>query len=141
MEDMLKTRNFSCPSSYMCLEEEECVNHLLVHCRWISRFGIYLSLMEVSWVHPSNGEIWQWLEEKNEEELVLVIWNMIPLAIWWAIQKQRNRCIVQDKALSFQDFKHYFLRLLYSWSVGLNGDKFVNLMGFVDCIMDESLRA
>jgi len=32
-EDMHKRKNFSGPSwCYISLEEEECVNHLLVHC-------------------------------------------------------------------------------------------------------------
>jgi len=30
---------------------------------------------------------------------------------------------------------------LFSWSVGLNGYKNLNFLGFVDCVMDESLRA
>jgi len=63
---------------------------------------------------------------------VLGVWDMVPLAIWWAIWKERSQHIFDDKALSFQDFRLYFLRLHYSWNVGLNGDKFVNFMGFVD---------
>jgi len=66
---------------------------------------------------------------------------MVPLAIWWATWKERNGRIFEDNALSFQDFKFHFLRFSYSLSVGLNGDKFVDFMGFLDCIMDESLRA
>ena len=72
---------------------------------------------------------------------VLGVCNMILLAIWRVTWKERNRCIFEDKTSSFQDFKLYFLRWLYSWSVGFNGDKFVNFWGFVDWIMDESLRA
>jgi len=67
---------------------------------------------------------------------VLGVWNMVPLAIWRATRKERNRCIFENKALPFQDFKHYFFRLFYSWRAQLNGDKIVNFMGFVDCIMD-----
>jgi len=36
-DDKLKRRNLSGPSRcFMCLEEEEYVDHLLVHCRWAS---------------------------------------------------------------------------------------------------------
>jgi len=36
-EDKLKRRNFSGPRRCsLCLEEEESVDHLLVHCRWVS---------------------------------------------------------------------------------------------------------
>ena len=69
------------------------------------------------------------------------VWNMVPLAIWWTTWKERNRRIFDDKVLSCQDFKRYFLRWLYSWSVGLSGNKNLNFLAFVDCIMDESLRA
>ena len=65
---------------------------------------------------------------------------MVPLAIWWATWKERNHRIFEDKALSFQEFKLYFLRL-FSWSSGLNGYKNLNFLGFIDCIMDETLRA
>jgi len=66
---------------------------------------------------------------------------MVPLTIWWATWKKRNRRIFEDKVLSFQDFKLYFLRLWYSWSVGLSGNKDLNFLAFVDCIMDESVGA
>ena len=66
---------------------------------------------------------------------------MVLLAIWWATWKERNRRIFEDKVLSFQEFKLYFLRLLFSWSSGLIGYKNLTFLGFIDCIMDESLRA
>ena len=55
-EGMLKIRNFSGPSRcFMCLEEEETVDHLLVHCRWVSSlWDLSLSLMGISWVQSSN---------------------------------------------------------------------------------------
>ena len=72
---------------------------------------------------------------------VIGVWNMVPLTIWWATCKERNHCIFEDKVLSFQDLRSIFLRWLYSWSVGLSGNKNLNFLAFVDCIMDESLRA
>ena len=47
----------------------------------------------------------------------------------------------EDKAFSFQDYELYFLRWLYSSCVGLNGNKKLNFLGLVDCIMYERLRA
>jgi len=44
-EDKLKRRNFSGPSRcFLCLDEEESVDHLLVHYRWVYSLGIHLSL-------------------------------------------------------------------------------------------------
>ena len=66
---------------------------------------------------------------RMKKSWVLGVWNMIPLAIWWATWKERNRRSFEDKVLSFQDFKLYFLRLLYSWSVGFSGNR-VKFFGF-----------
>ena len=44
---------------------------------------------------------------------------MVPLAIWRAKWKERNHRIFDDKVLSFQEFKLYFMRLLYSGVLGL----------------------
>ena len=63
---------------------------------------------------------------------------MVTLAIWRAPWKERNRHIFEDKALSFQDYKLYFLSLLYSLSAWLNGNNNLNFLDFVDCIMNES---
>lgn len=39
----------------MCLEEEESGDHLLGHCQWVSLlWDLFLSLMEIGWVQPSN---------------------------------------------------------------------------------------
>ena len=126
----------------MCLEEEETVDHLLVHCRWVSAlWDLALSLMRISWVQPSNVRhvVVAW-RRRMKKSWVLGVWNMVPLAIWWATWKERNRHIFDDKVLSFQYFKLYFLRWLYNWSAGLSGNKNLNSFAFVDCIMDESLR-
>jgi len=49
-EVMLKRRNFSLASRCArCLHEEELVDHLFVHCQWVSSlWALALSLMGVS---------------------------------------------------------------------------------------------
>jgi len=76
--------------------------------------------MGVSWVQPSNVRdvVVAW-RRRVKKSWILGVWSMVPLAIWWATWKERNRRIFEDKALSFQEYKLYFLRLLFSWSVGL----------------------
>ena len=123
----------------MCLEEQETVDHLLVHCRWVSAlWDLALSRMGISWIQPFDVRdvVVAW-----RRSWVLGVWNMVPLAIWWATWKERNRHIFDDKVLSFQDFKLYFLRLLYNWSVALSDNTNLNFLAFVNRIMDESLRA
>ena len=125
-DDKLKSRNFIGPSRCsMCLEEEETADHLLVHCRWVfSLWALSLSLMGISCVQPSNVRdvVVAWRRRKKKS-WVREVWSMIPLAIWWATWKERNRRIFEDKTLSLQDLKLYFLRLLYSWCVRLSGDR------------------
>ena len=70
---------------------------------------------------------------------VFGVWDMVTLAIQWPTWKEKNWCSFEDKATSVQDFKLYFLRMLYSWSAGHNDNKNLNFFGFVDYIMDESL--
>jgi len=59
MKDKLKRRNYTSRSRCsMCLEEEESVDHLLMHCRWASSlWDLSLSLMGASWVQPPIGEM------------------------------------------------------------------------------------
>jgi len=69
------------------------------------------------------------------------IWKMIPLDIWWSTWKERNQRIFDGKARSYQEFKFYFLRTLYSWSQVLNVGTYLNFLDFVDKINIESTRA
>ena len=146
----LKEEILEVQADALCLEEEETADHLLIHCRWVSAlWDLALSLIGISWVQPSNVRdvvvAWRRRMKKRRRRMkkswVLGVWNMVPLAIWWTSWKERNRHIFDDKAVLLQDFKLYFLRLFYSWSVGLCGNKSLNFLAFVDCIMDESLRA
>jgi len=45
------------------------------------------------------------------QKSVLGVW-IVPLAIWWDTSRKRNCWIFEDKAMSFQDLKLYFLRML-----------------------------
>jgi len=144
-EDKLKRRNFSGPrllvdALFVWRRKNLWIISLCVvggfHC-----FRVSLSLMGVSWVQPSNVRdvVVAW-RRRMKKSWILGVCNMVPLAIWWATWKERNRCIFEDKTLSFKEYKLYCLRLSFSWSIGLNGNKNLNFLGFVDCIMDESLR-
>ena len=63
--------------------------------------------------------------------LAFGVWKMIPLAIW----KERNRRIFEGKDLSLQDFKLYFLRILYSWSNSFDGGANSSFVDFVYNLM------
>ena len=105
----------------MCLEEKELVDHLLCIVGGFVCFGICLSLIGFSWVQPFNVKdvVAAWRRKKT---WFLGVWRIVPLAIWWAIWKEKNQRIFYDKAM-FQDFKLDFLRMLYSWRVVLNRNR------------------
>ena len=63
------------------------------------------------------------------------VWKMIPLAIWWTTWKERNQRIFEGLYMSFQDFKLYFLRILYGWCHVLDGGTNLTFLDFVDKIM------
>ena len=79
-DDMLKRRNFRGPSRCsMCLEEEEIVDHLLVHSHWVSAlWDLALSLMGISWVQPSNVRdvVVAW-RRRMKKSWILGVWNMV----------------------------------------------------------------
>jgi len=123
--------------------EEESVDHLFVHCKWVSSlWALALFMMGISWIQSSHVKdvLVSW-RRRLKKCWVHGIWKLIPIAIWWCTWKERNRRIFDDKALSFQDFKLYFLGTLYSWSQVLVGGSTVSLLDFVDKIMFESLQA
>ena len=83
MEDMLK-RNFCCPHRRsMFLDEEESMDHLLVHCQWVSSLWD-LSLFDgVSWIQPSNvSDVVVAWRRRMKRSWILRVWNVVLLAIW-----------------------------------------------------------
>jgi len=72
--------------------------------------------------------------ERDGNNWISGIWSMIPLAILWCTWKERNSRIFEGKALSYQNFKLYFLRLLCSWSLVLKGKNKLQFFGF--CRLD-----
>ena len=127
----------------MCLKEEESIDHLFLHCHWVSTLWfLALSLMGISWVQPSNvnDDLVAW-RRRLKDRWVHGIWKLIPLAIWWCTWKERNRRIFEGKALFLQNFKLSFLGLLYSWSLVVNGSINLTFLDFIDKIMLEHSRA
>ena len=120
--------NFNGPSRwFVSLEEEETVGNLLIHYSWaLPLWHSSLSLMGVSWVQPSlvnDVVLASRRRTKNPRFLMFGRWFLLPIC--WCTWKERNCRIVEDKALSQQNFKLYFLRLLDSWSlVGNDGKNF-----------------
>ena len=88
--------------------------------------------MGVSWVHPWKVKdvLVAW-RRRMKKCLAFRVWKIIPLAIWGTTWKERNRRIFEGIGLSFQDFKLYFLRILYCWSHALDGGVNLTFLDFV----------
>ena len=106
MEDVLKRRNFNKPNwCFVCLEEVEMSDHLLIHCRWVSSLWHYcLSLIGVL---IGSTFLRQWHcggMEKERTRIGLVVFG------WWFLwqfsgvlgKKKRNRLNFEGKALSWR---------------------------------------
>lgn len=106
------------------------------------RCGIYLSLIGVSWVQPSNAKD------------VLVAGRRRMKKRWgsWSLENGSFGYLVGyldwDKSMNFSQqryvlsrFQAYFLRTLYDWNVVLKGNSSLKFLDFEDCIMDESFKA
>ena len=53
---------------------------------------------------------------KLKKSCALGVCKVTLLAIWLSTWKERNDWIFEGKAWTIQNFNHYFLRTLYSWS-------------------------
>jgi len=92
--------------------------------------------MGISWVHPSKvKDVLAAWRRRMKKCLALDVWKMIPLAIWWTTWKDRNRRIFEGIDLSLQDFKLYFLTILYSWSHAHDGGANTTFLDSVDNVM------
>ena len=69
---------------------------------------------------------------------VLRVWNMVPFG--GLLGRREIVVFLRTKSCRFK-ISSSFLKLLYSWSMGPSSNKDLNFLTFVDCIMDESVRA
>lgn len=76
---------------YLCGEQAETVNHLLLHCKWTEQlWRIFTSLKGITWVKPGciRGVLVSWNRDgsvTNEER-----WKIVPTCIWRSIRKGKN---------------------------------------------------
>jgi len=98
----------------MCLEDEESVDHLFVHCHWVSSLWfLVLSLMGVCWAQPSNvKDVLVALRRRLKKSWVHEIWKLVRLVMWWCTSKETTQRIFEGRVSSIQNFRLYFLGTL-----------------------------
>ena len=117
--DQLKNRGFSLASRCVfCGNDEESLEHLFIHCPkvWCMWTAIF-SLSGGGWVCPFLVQdlLRGWLHlpmRKKDAKLG----RAVPLYLFWAIWKERNRVVFDDEAFSKSRLKSCFLFSFSSWA-------------------------
>ncbi|RVW28985.1 putative ribonuclease H protein [Vitis vinifera] len=115
--DLVQRRGWSLANRcYMCMEKEETIDHLLLHCsKTRVLWELLFSLFGVYWVMPCSVRetllSWQTSSVGKKHRKV---WRAAPLHIFWTVWKARNRLAFKDDDISIQRLKYSFLCSLWS---------------------------
>ena len=71
---------------------------------------------------------------------VLGIWIVVPWLCGELLERREVNIFLRIKLCHFKIISSTFFRWLYSCSVGLNSNKNLIFLGFIDYIIDKSLR-
>ena len=117
--DQLKRRGMTFTNRcFMCEEEEETIDHLLIHCKIAKMlWDLLLSIVGISWVF-SNTVLhtliaWQGAVVGKKRKK---IWLAAPLCLFWNLWRARNRLVFENEAPSVQRIKANFVTNLWSWA-------------------------
>ena len=102
----------------MCEEEEETIDHLLIHCKFAKMlWDLLLSIVGISWVVPNTVLhtliAWQGAAVGKKRKK---IWLAAPLCLFWNLWRARNRLVFDNEAPSVQRIKANFVTNLWSWA-------------------------
>ena len=122
----------------MCMEKEETINHLLLHCSKIRvLWELLFSLFGVSWVLLCSVRetllSWQISSVGKKHRKV---WRAAPLHIFWTVWKARNQLAFKDDEISIQiEIFLFILALVWGKAVysrmPSNFGEFYRLVGII----------
>ena len=115
--DLIQKREWALATRcFMCLEKEEIIDHLLLHCtKTRVLWDLLFNLFGVSWVLPSSirETLLSWygsfVGKKRKKAC-----RAAPLFIFWTVWNARNRLVFKDDVLSIQRLKYSFVLSLWS---------------------------
>ncbi|RVW30599.1 LINE-1 reverse transcriptase-like [Vitis vinifera] len=119
---------------FLCLENEETIDHLLLHCsRTKVLWDLLFTLFGVSWVLPSSVKetLLSWhgsfVGKKRKK-----VWRAAPLHIFWTVWKARNCLAFKDDMLSIQRLKYSFILSLWAETKLFIVDSPLTIANFID---------
>ena len=117
--DQLKKRGFQLAGRcLLCQDVEGSLDHLLIHCPVV--WGLYatlISLLRMVWACPFLAkDIILELATFSIRKKARKIWKATPPNLFWAIWKERNRIIFENKGFSSSRLKQSFNNSLSNWA-------------------------
>ena len=119
---------------FLCLENEETIDHLLLHCsRTKVLWDLLFTLFGVSWVLPSSVKetLLSWHGSFVGKKCKKV-WRVAPLHIFWTVWKARNCLAFKDDMLSIQRLKFSFILSLWAETKLVIVDCPLTIANFID---------
>ena len=132
--DQLKRRGMILVNRcFMCREEEENIDHLLIHCKSAKMlWNLFLSIFGTSWVFPQTVIhtllAWQGAAVGNKRKR---IWLAAPLCIFWTLWRARNKLGFENKGTTDQKIKTIFVTNLWAWANVFREDKTNSVVEFL----------
>ena len=118
---------------FLCEENEETIDHLLIHCsRAKMLWDLLLAITDSNWVFPRTVRqlllAWQSASVSKKRKRV---WLAAPLCILWTLWIERNRVAFENEVPSAHRMKSFFLFTLWSWAKLYSVDNLNSLVGFL----------
>ena len=135
--DQLKKMDFQlasrCP---LCKEDEENINHLLLHCPFVWGFwAALISLQGKEWVCPLliKDLMVDWTTFPIRKK-AKSLWQAALSSLYWAIWKERNMVVFDNVIFSQERLKNSFITSLTSWT-GLIYEGECSIVNLLLCIL------
>ena len=133
--DLIQKREWALATRcFMCLEKEEIIDHLFLHCtKTRVLWDLPFNLFGVSWVLPSSirETLLSWhgsfVGKKRKKAC-----RAAPLFIFWTVSKARNKLAFNDDMLSIQRLKYSFVLSLWSEAKLFTVDYPLTIVNFID---------
>ncbi|RVW38066.1 putative ribonuclease H protein [Vitis vinifera] len=133
--DQLKKRGWAVANRcFMCCEEEESIDHILIHCsKARALWDLLFALFGVCWVLPYSARetLIEWrgfmLGKKHRK-----VWKAAPLCLFWAVWMERNRIAFDNEDFSVHRLKNSFVCNLWVWTKSIVNVDPLTLPSFLD---------